>query len=173
MPNHFHVVLWAAKDGQLSRFMQWLTMTHTQRWHAHRHSAGRGHLYQSRFKSFAIQRDGHFLAVCRYVERNALRAGLVERAEDWVWGSLACREQKLAKGKALLDDWPVDRPARWRRLVNAPQSDEELEAIRRCGQRGRPFGTAAWTGVTAARLGVESSLRSVGRPKRPRQSEGA
>ena len=34
MPNHFHLVLWPRADGELSRFMQWLTMTHTQRWHA-------------------------------------------------------------------------------------------------------------------------------------------
>ena len=172
MPNHFHLVLWPAKDGQLSRFMQWLSMTHTQRRHAHRHSAGRGHLYQSRFKSFAVQKDGHFLAVCRYVERNALRAGLVERAEDWAWCSLACRERKLDKAKALLDDWPVERPARWRRLVNAAQSEEELDALRRCGRRGQPFGSAAWTTATAVRLGAESSLRSVGRPKRSRESQG-
>ena len=61
MPNHFHLVLWPRKDWDLSRFMQWLAMTHTQRWHAHRHSVGHGHLYQSRFKSFPIQRDEHFL----------------------------------------------------------------------------------------------------------------
>jgi putative transposase len=94
MPNHFHLVLWPRRDGDLSRFMQWLTMTHTQRWHAHRRDAGHGHLYQSRFKSFPIQTDGHFLSVCRYVERNALRARLVGRAEDWAWCSLACRERR-------------------------------------------------------------------------------
>src|SRR3954452_9444291 len=83
MPNHWHLVLWPKTDGQLSRFMQWLTMTHTQRWHAHRHSAGRGHLYQSRFRSFAIQRDAHFLSVARYAERNPLRCNLVAKAQDW------------------------------------------------------------------------------------------
>jgi putative transposase len=40
------------------------------------------------FKSFPVQEDGHLLTVCRYVERNALRADLVERAERWAWGSL-------------------------------------------------------------------------------------
>jgi putative transposase len=70
MPNHFHLVLWPRTDGQLSRFMQWLGMTHAARWHAHRHTGGRGHLYQSRFRSFPIQQDHHFLSVCRYVERN-------------------------------------------------------------------------------------------------------
>ncbi len=66
-----------------------LTLTHTQRWHAHRRSADSGHLYQGRFKSFPVQSDEHLLVACRYVERNALRAGLVDRAEAWPWGSLA------------------------------------------------------------------------------------
>jgi len=166
MPNHFHLVLWPRKDGDLSRFMQWLTMTHTQRWHAHRHSAGHGHLYQSRFKSFPIQANPHFLSVCRYVERNALRAKLVKRAEDWVWCSLACREQKLDKGEALLDDWPVDRPRGWRRLVNEPQSEKELDRLQTCLRRGQPYGDEAWTRRTAVKLGLESSLRPVGRPRK-------
>jgi putative transposase len=87
MPNHWHLVVWPWEDGELSRFVGWLTLTHTQRWHAHRHSAGCGHVYQGRFKSFPIQQDEHLYSVGRYVERNALRANLV-RAEQWRWGSL-------------------------------------------------------------------------------------
>jgi putative transposase len=169
MPNHFHLVLWPREDGDLSRFMQWLAMTHTQRWHAHRHSAGRGHLYQSRFKSFPIQRDGHFLTVCRYVERNALRAELVERAEQWEWCSLACRAKKLIKAAELLDDWPVDRPAGWLQAVNRPQDGKELDRVRDCVRRGRPYGDEGWTNRTAAKLGLESTLRSVGRPRKPKE----
>jgi putative transposase len=71
--------------------MHWLTLTHTQRWHAHYQNIGGGHLYQGRFKSFPVQSDEHYLTVCRYVERNALRAGLVKRAELWSAGSLAQR----------------------------------------------------------------------------------
>ena len=52
-------------------------------WHAHHHSAGTGHLYQDHFKSFIIQRDEYLLTVCCYVERNAVRADLVERAVNW------------------------------------------------------------------------------------------
>src|SRR6476659_5267747 len=73
MPNHWHLVLWPAKDGELSRFMQWLTVTHMRRWHAHRGSTGEGPVYQGRFKSFPVQADPHLLIVARYVERNALR----------------------------------------------------------------------------------------------------
>src|SRR5262245_59493013 len=52
MSNHWHLVLWPRTDSELSRFVGWLTLTHTQRWHAHRHTTGTGHLYQGRFKSF-------------------------------------------------------------------------------------------------------------------------
>ncbi|MEO8497102.1 MAG: transposase, partial [Planctomycetota bacterium] len=72
--NHWHLVVWPREDGELSRLVGWLTLTHTQRWHAHRHSTGSGHVYQGRFKSFPVQDDEHFLTVCRYVERNAQRA---------------------------------------------------------------------------------------------------
>ena len=55
MPNHWHLVVWPRKDGELSRFVGWLTLTHTQRWHAIGQSTGSGHVYQGRFKSFPIQ----------------------------------------------------------------------------------------------------------------------
>ncbi len=121
MPNHFHLVLWPKRDGRLSRFMQWLSMTHAARWHAHRHTGGRGHLYQSRFRSFAIQRDDHFLNVCRYVERNALRASLVSRAERGRWCSAWARGDRKSAGPSHLGAnrffsrsairWRVDRSA--------------------------------------------------------------
>jgi putative transposase len=50
MPDHFHLVLWPRADGDLSRFMQWLTLTHTQRRHARHGSAGTGHLYKGRYE---------------------------------------------------------------------------------------------------------------------------
>ena len=83
MPNHWHLLVWPRKVGELSRFVGWLTLTHTQRWHAHRRSAGSGHVYQGRYKSFPIEADEHFYTVARYVERNAVRAKLVRRAEAW------------------------------------------------------------------------------------------
>jgi REP-associated tyrosine transposase len=83
MPNHWHLLLWPPEDGELSEVMRWITVTHTQRWHAHRHSAGTGPVYQGRYKSFPVQTDEHFVTVARYVECNALRANLVPRAEEW------------------------------------------------------------------------------------------
>lgn len=172
MPNHWHLVLWPREDGDLPRFMQWLTVTHARRWHAHRHSGGTGHLYQGRFKSFPIQADSHFLTVCRYVERNALRAGLVRRAEDWRWCSLWRRQHGLAQTPPVLTPWPLDRPRNWRALVNEAQTPVELEALRCCVARGRPYGGDVWRARTARQLGLDSTLRPRGRPKK-RATAGA
>ncbi len=77
MPSHWHLVLRPNRAGEMSQFLRWITATHTMRYHAHYHTSGQGHVYQGRFKSFPIQDDGHFLAACRYVERNVLRAELL------------------------------------------------------------------------------------------------
>ena len=167
MPNHFHLVLWPKADGTLSRFVQWLSMTHAQRWHAHRRTGGRGHLYQSRFKSFPIQQDEHFLSVCRYVERNPLRAGKVKRAQDWRWCSLWARSAgRKAAMHGLLADWPVERPRDWPARVNRAEDAKELAALRLARDRGRPYGDERWSARTAARLGIASALRPIGRPRK-------
>jgi putative transposase len=150
--------------------MQWLTMTHTQRYRAWHESAGQGHLYQGRFRSFPIQEDWHFLSVSRYVERNALRAGLVARAEEWRWSSL-WRRERGGPPCDWLCDWPVDRPADWVARVNAPETAAELEAIRRCARRGQPYGAESWVGPTARRLGLAASPRPRGRPRKVRSVE--
>jgi len=166
MPNHWHLLLWPRRDGELSDFGHWLTLTHTQRWHAHYHDAGTGHLYQGRFKSFPIGQDEHFLQVCRYVERNALRAGLVGRAEEWRWCSLWQRQQKTSLPKWILSDWPVREPLDWVKEVNRVQSEAELEALRRSVQRGQPYGEEDWSKRVAKRMGLENTLRSRGRPRK-------
>jgi putative transposase len=88
MPNHWHFVLWPAEDDQLSEYLHWISATHAARWHKAHGTTGRGALYQGRFKSFPVQEDDYYYTLCRYVERNALRANLVQRAEDWRWSSL-------------------------------------------------------------------------------------
>jgi putative transposase len=168
MPSHWHMVVWPrqGQHSQVSEFFRWFTLTHTQRWHAHHRTAGTGHLYQGRFKSFPVESDDHFLTMVRYVERNPLRANLVERAQDWRWSSLwrhLSGDKELAK---LLSDWPIERPRHWLKQVNQPLTECELTAIRRCLQRGAPFGDEEWTQRTIKRLGLESTVRPRGRPKK-------
>ena len=161
MPNHFHLVLWPREDGDLGRWMQWLLTSHVRRYH--RHYCSSGHVWQGRFKAFPIQQDEHFLTVLRYTERNALRARLCRRAEDWPWGSLHSR--RAAGGSELLCVPPVPLPNNWARIVNEPQSETEVAAVRHSIARGTPFGSETWTRRTATRLGLESTLRPRGRPR--------
>lgn len=111
MPNHWHLVLSPTRDGGLSRFCQWLSLTHTQRYNAHYKTAGQGHLYQGRYKRFPVQADAHFLSVCRYVERNAFAAKLCSNPDAWRWGSLHRWKHGKASEKALLSSCPIPRKA--------------------------------------------------------------
>ena len=162
MPNHFHLVLWPREDGDLSRWMQWLMTSHVRRYHRHYRSSG--HVWQGRFKAFPIAADEHLLTVLRYVERNPLRAGLVDHATRWPWSSR--HRWPRSRRPVWLDDGPVPRPADWPSRVNRPQTDAELVALRRCVQRGAPFGNETWAQRTAHRLGLESTRRPRGRPRK-------
>jgi putative transposase len=163
MPNHFHLVVLPQKDGDLSRWMHWVLNTHVRRYHQHYH--GSGHVWQGRFRAFPIQEDEHLLTVLRYIERNPVRAKLVQRAERWPWGSV--RYWKEEQGRpSYLAAGPVARPANWLERVNEPLSASELESLRRSVQRGTPYGSALWVKKTAGRLGLESTLRPRGRPSK-------
>lgn len=165
MSNHWHFVLWPEHDGDLPAFMQQLTNTHAKRWKEHRGETGFGHLYQGRYKSFPIQTNESFYQVVRYVERNALRANLSARAELWPWSSLGCRLHPNSPAE-VLSDWPLPRPSQWVELVNEPQTESELAALRRCIQRGTPYGDENWMAAVSRQLGLESTIRPLGRPRR-------
>lgn len=169
MPNHWHLVVWPRRDGEISRFMNWLTLTHTQRWHQHRQSVGEGHVYQGRFKSFPVETTEHLLTVCRYVERNPVRAGLVERAEQWRWRSTWSRIQ--GGNGVPLSAWPVEPPAQWLRWVNEVETREQIEAVRRCVVKGQPYGSERWVARMVAQWNLGATLRGRGRPRQAMRAE--
>ncbi|MDB5357876.1 MAG: hypothetical protein JWN24_4329 [Phycisphaerales bacterium] len=164
LPSHWHFVVQPKEDGDLSAFFRWLAHTHAMRWRVSHRTVGYGHLYQGRFKSFPVQADEHLLAVCRYVERNALSAGLVKRAEQWRWGSLWARLHGTDEQKALLSPWPVPRPGDWIDRVNAVLTAREQDRMTTSLKRDRPLGDEAWTARMVRRLGLEHTVRREGRP---------
>ncbi len=166
MPNHWHFVVRPETDRQVTDFFRRLTLTHTMRWHAHYQSGGTGHLYQGRFKSFPVQDDEHLLTVMRYVERNPVRAGLIEQAESWRWSSAWSRRQRRERPLWLATPESRRLPRQWRAHVNKPQTEAELAAIRQCIVRGGPFGDDTWIKSSVARLGLQRTQRPPGRPKK-------
>ena len=167
MGNHWHLVLRPRADGAMGRLMGWVGVTHVRRHHAAHRMRGGGHLYQGRYKSFPVEADGHLLLVLRYVEANARRAGLVAAAADWPWGGLHHRTHG-GGGVVPMVPWPVDVPADWATsVVDAAIDGETLTRLRSDHvARGRPLGGSAWVAQTAARLGLTSTLRGVGRPRK-------
>jgi putative transposase len=168
MSNHWHFVVWPGRGQgeQVSDVFRWLAITHAQRWHAHHGTAGMGHVYQGRFKSFPVASDEHLLAVLRYVERNPLRAGLVKRAEDWRWGSLYRRVHGTPQERALLAEPPIPLRRGWIEHVNQPQSEREVAAVRESLIRGRPFGGGAWQRKVASQLDLTHTFHPRGRPRK-------
>jgi putative transposase len=167
MPNHWHLVVWPRHDGDLSRFMNWLTLTHTQRWHQHRHTVGEGHVYQGRFKSFPVETSEYFLTLCRYVERNPVRAGLVERVERWRWSSAG------ANGTVPLHEWPMARPRDWCHWVNESEPTEQLSMVRQSLLKGQPYGSARWVEQMVTQWNLGATLRGRGRPKKEEANNGS
>jgi putative transposase len=163
MPNHWHLVLWP-EEAELPRFMHWLTLTHAKRWHEAHGSTGTGHVYQNCYRAVPVQTDVHLLTLLRYVERNPVRAHLVERAEDWRWGSL-WRRCNFCEDVPLTE-WPILQPRDWLRIVNEPQTARELAEIQAALKKGRPIGEPEWNSAMAERFGLR--LRSGGRPRKPK-----
>ena len=163
MPNHWHFVLWPLDVRGLSLFMKRLTGTHAQLLRKCTGTRGRGAVYQSRYKAIAVQDDRHLVLLCQYVERNARRAGLVERAEDWPW----CSASPGAAGpnRPVLTPWPMPKPARWNDLLNAPESPDVLHQIRSAIRLNRHFGSEPWRCSAAGSLKWRSGERGSGRPR--------
>ena len=166
MPNHWHLVLYPRADGDLVKFLQRVTLTHTQRYHAKTRTVGYGHVYQGRYKSLLVESDRHFLTLVRYVERNAKRAGLVKKAEEWPWSSVHVRLYGKAEQKKMLSPWPTPEPPDYVLWLNRSQGREEVEKIRYAIQRSRPYGSDKWVSNAIGKFGLKMTIRSPGRPKK-------
>jgi putative transposase len=125
MPNHWHFLLWPEEDGQLSKFMHWLTGTHAGRWRRDTVSQGQGAVYQSRFKAVPVETLRELLTVWRYVERNPVEAGMVIEAQHWPWSSAG--QTSNPAPDLVLDPAPITRPSTWLALVNQPEIEFDTD----------------------------------------------
>ncbi len=164
MPNHFHLVVWPRKDGDLSCWMQWLMTSHVRRYHRHYNSSG--HVWQGRFKAFPAESDEHLLAVMRYVERNPVRAKTipVRKAQNWPWSSAGTPPSEFEAVE--LHAGPIKKRRNWIDWVNLPMTETERKAMATSLERGRPYGGEQWTKRITKKLGLESTVNPRGRPRK-------
>ncbi len=166
MPNHFHLVLFPEKDGDLSAFMKRITATHTQRYRVITETVGEGPLYQGRYKSFMIQDDNHLLTALRYVERNPLTAQLVKNILEWRYGSVYRRYKGTDREKKILSAWVCDEPEDYLQFLAHPITEKEYEKITQSEIKGVPFGDDEYVSTTVKKYNLNSTLRAKGRPKK-------
>lgn len=93
MDTHYHLVI-ETPDGNLSKGMRQLNGVYTQAFNRRYNRVG--HLFQGRFKGILVQKDSHFLEVCRYVVLNAVRAKAVKHPRDWAWSSYRATAGQVA-----------------------------------------------------------------------------
>ena len=175
MSNHVHLLI-GPREGTISRIVQSLLVSHTQRYHRFHHSSG--HVWQGRFKSPVIQDDDHLLAVLRYIEANPLRARMVEHAREYRWSSFG------SHGAGRVDDLldavvpyealagrSTTRQRRWSAYVHQTPDETELASIRRSGETGLPYGERSWVDRLCRRLKLDLTIRPRGRPRKSVENE--
>jgi putative transposase len=175
MNNHIHLLL-RPGESSISRIVQSLLVSHTQRYHRFHRSSG--HVWQGRFKSPVIQDDDHLMTVLRYIEANPLRAKLVKHAGEYCWSSFACHGN--GRADPLLDSTPAyealgvradTRLRRWSAYVHQTPDANELEAIRRSNEMGLPYGESSWIDRLTRRLKLDLTIRPRGRPRKSVSNE--
>ena len=127
MPNHWHFVLWPRVDDDVTRFFAALTTLHAMQRRWRTGTIGYGHVYQNRYKAFWIDTDNYYFSAMSYVEGNAYRARLTERAQDWPWSSL---HERNGNPRELVDPGPMPLPPDWTEQVNQPLPETTIEQIR-------------------------------------------
>jgi len=112
MDNHYHLLI-ETVNGNLSQGMRQLNGIYTQRFNR-RH--GRiGHVFQGRFKSILVDREGYLLELCRYVVLNPVRAGMVKSLEKYKWSSYQTTTGIVKSPVFLTTDWVLSQFGRVRK----------------------------------------------------------
>jgi len=166
MTNHVHWVVVPETEQSLAKAFGWAHGRYAQ--HANAARLRSGHLWQNRFFSCALDAN-HTWAAVRYVERNPVRAGLVERAEQWRWSSAAARLGLAAPPDWLdLHTWHTRFTAeQWRQVLASPSMAEAELRLRASTYTGRPAGSDDF--VTYAETALDRRLKPAkgGRPRKP------
>ena len=161
MPNHVHLILVPPSEKSLSRAVGDAHRRYTRR--VNFREGWRGHLWQGRFASFAMD-EPHLIAATRYIERNPVRAKLVKQAEDWTWSSAAAHVRgdldAWAQGR-WLDERTAGWVCSWRDFLDEPEKADLAATMRRHENTGRPLGERTFVQRIGDMLGRDLT------PKKP------
>lgn len=140
MPNHVHLIAVPAEKDSLALLFRYAHSRYTRRVNIRENWVG--HLWQERFHS-AVMDEQHLLAAVRYVELNPVRAGLCNRAAEWSWSSVHAYKSGVDTGIVTVAPM-LSMVSDWNMYLDTPESDREIERIRKYSRSGRPIGNEAF-----------------------------
>jgi len=168
MSNHVHFIVVPLHSDSMAKTFNQTHMRYSQ--YFNRKMGKKGHLWQGRFYSCPLDEAHHYAAV-RYVENNPVRAGLVERAEDYLWSSALSHAQTMSD-PVLSDDLPLLTEIEdWREYLSSLDERSTVDRIRRCTLTGRPAGDYLFTESIEMLLGRPLTPEPIGRPRKERKGE--
>ncbi len=150
MSNHVHLIALPAREDSLSILMRRVHGRYAQYYNAH--SGRSGHLWQTRFFACMLG-PSHLWSALAYVERNPVRAGMVEHAEAYRWSSAKAHVNGTdASGILDLEWWKREAPDKWSEVLNQQSEDVEIN-LRGCTYAGKPFAEEDFVNAVAERFG--------------------
>ena len=170
MTNHVHLLITPVHRDSLSRLLQYVGRYYVS--YVNNTYGRTGTLWEGRYKASIVEEESYLLSCYRYIELNPVRAGMVERPEDYPWSSygynaLNMDNSLLSPHKLYLQLGENDlvRKASYRDLFLTSFDAGVLDEVRACLQSGTPLGNDCFKSQIEQALKVKVGQAKRGRPR--------
>jgi len=160
MNNHVHILVTPQRNDSIAKTMQKLSLRFTQ--HINKKFKRTGRLWECRFYSSLVDREEYLWSVCKYIERNPVRAKIVNNPTQYAWSSA----NKIGKNDMFESIWDESQKMEYSEYLNRPENEEQVCLIRKNTHSGRPIGSAEFIERMSKILNIDLSTRPKGRPKK-------
>lgn len=173
MNNHVHILATPYEQDSLAKTMQKLGIRYVQ--YINKKHKRTGRLWECRFHSCLVDRDVYFWTVCRYIERNPVRAGIVIEPAGYKWSSARANSGMRSQHGFPEPIWKgTHKREEYIRFLNQEDKKSDMDRIKKSTYRGNPIGTDKFLTYAAEKLGIVTNTRLKGRPlKKKKQAAEA
>jgi len=164
MNNHIHLLSVPSHETSLAKTMQKTSLTYTQFYNKKYNRTGR--LWECRFHSTIVDTDNYLLTVCRYIERNPVRAKIIDNPTDYLWSS--AKTNGMGEKSNLVEPiWNnfIEKDA-YLLFLNSKESDDDIKKIRKSTFTGKPLANEKFIELLKNKLGLTINIRKKGRPRK-------
>ncbi|PIQ89921.1 MAG: transposase [Candidatus Omnitrophica bacterium CG11_big_fil_rev_8_21_14_0_20_42_13] len=165
MDNHVHFLLVPGRNDSLAKTMQKLSLTFTQ--YINKKHRRTGRLWECRFHSSVVDTEAYLWTVCRYIERNPVRAGKVKRPIDYSWSSVKANTSGDCHDGIVEPIWKdyFDKDE-YINFLNRHEEEKQIEEIKQSTIRGMPVGGENFIKDIIKNFGFRIFKKARGRPKK-------